>query len=420
MTASTLRTSAWALALAALLALAPALAAATTLRIVWIDERPDDAILTPAALLAFHDGQVDWFDPDRPAPQLLGRVLADLLRSRPYSIQEALRVELAPVEFRGFLGHPNADGDFSPPLPRWTRLNSAVLSIDANVHRYLSWLMVVQPGNDAFVGNEDPLRHRLFDDDGRFLGPFYIDVYGSEVQDAGLCANTETGLAWLDLSGQQPQACTDGEGAVRAHPGLNGSLRNPDGAPQRVLGATSTYSTNIVHRFDAEAADFSRAGQRLGRLLVSRVTGWVDQSGSWYSPARAGEGFSLQVLPPEPGEAARALVYWYTYAPDGSGRQVWLTGLAPIGGAIVPEVVIDLHRTEGGRFAATTNPATVVNRPWGRLRLYFDRCDRAQVAYESIDPAFGSGSFPIHRLGPPIEGLGWLCAGHPFGNPPPP
>jgi hypothetical protein len=418
MTASTRRIATWAAALVGLLA--PALAAATSLRIAWIDERPDDSILTPAALLAFHDGQVDWFDPERPAPQLLERVLADLMRSRPYAIQEALRVELPRAEFRGFLGDPNADGDFSPPLPRWTRLNNAYISLDPNFHRYLSWLLVVQPSNDAFVGNEDPLRHRLFDDDGRFLGPFYIDVYGSEVQDAGLCANTETGLAWLDESGRDPQACADGEGVVRAHPGLNGSLRNPDGTPQRVLGATSTYSSVIVQRYDADAADFSRAGRRLGRLVISRVNGWIDLSGSWYSPARAGEGFSLQVLPPEPGYPAQALVYWYTYAPDGSGRQAWLTGLAPIGGPSLPEVVIDLHRTEGGRLAATTNPANVVRQPWGRLRLYFDRCDRAQVSYESDDPAFGSGSFPIHRLGPPIEGLEWFCAGHPFGDPPRP
>lgn len=87
---------------------------------------------------------------------------------------------------------------------------------------------------------------------------------------------------------------------------------------------------------------------------------------------------------------------------------------------ILPELILDLHRTERDRLASTGNPATVARRPWGRLRLYFDRCDRAQVSFGSDDPAFGGGSFPIHRLGPPIEGLAWFCAGHPFGNPPTP
>mgnify|MGYP000906944394 CR=1 FL=1 len=149
-------------------------------------------------------------------------------------------------------------------------------------------------------------------------------------------------------------------------------------------------------------------------------TGWIDQAGAWYSPERAGEGFSLQVLPPGPDQPARALVYWYTYAPDGSGRQLWLTGLAPIQGISLPDFGIDLHRTEGGRFAATSNPATVVTRPWGRLELFFDRCDRAQVRFQSSDPAYGSGGFTIHRLGPPTEGLAWFCAGDPFGNTPTP
>ena len=292
------------LLLAAVAAVAmPALVAAATLRVAWIEDRPGGTILTPTGLLAFHDGDVDFFDLDRPAHALLQQALPELMvqRGRPLVLQ--LRDQLPGSEFRAFIAAPDPLAFIGTPPPFWPELRFASVTLDPQRHRYLSFLLPVQPGNDAFVGNEDPLRHRLFDDDGHFIGPFHIDVYGSDAFDAGLCDNTESQLAWLDRApGAGPQPCTGGEGEVRRHPGLNGSLRNPDGVPVGGLGASSTFSPDYPLSFDPVAADFSRPGRRLGRLIVSSDTGWFGASGSWYSPERSGEGFSLQVLPPgEPG-----------------------------------------------------------------------------------------------------------------------
>jgi hypothetical protein len=392
-------------------------ATAAMVRVAWIPDAEADSILIDSGLLAFHDGSLDFFDHERPPPALLARTLPPMQGLGEYSLQEALRGEYPQAEFRVFISppHPGISGAISPPRPRWPMRNQVVLDLIPGRHDYLSFLLPIQPSDDAYAGNEDAQRHRLFDPDGRFLGPFLIDVYGADAFDAGLCANDETDLAYLDRPATfEVQACTGGEGTVRRHPGLNGSLRNPDGVPVRVLGNTSTYSPFNPFHFDQVAADFTRPGKRLGRLIVSSETSWFGASGSWYSPERAGEGFSLQVLPPDPpGEPSRALVYWYTYAPDGSGRQVWLTGVGPITAQVsgwrLPTATVPLHVTAGGGFASTGNPANVVATPWGSLTLRFDGCDQATVSFQATQDTYGSGSFTVARLGPPVEGLAGLC-----------
>jgi hypothetical protein len=400
---------------AALLAL-PALAAAVVVRIAWIEQRPPDTLLSTFGLLAFHDGSLDFFDHDRPPSPLLDQALTSLISERIYSTQEALALQYPDAVWQSFQGRPRPQGAFSPTPPNYPRFNDVLRNLDPQRHRYLSFVVPLQPTNDAFAGN----------DEGRFLGPFRIAIYGSDVFDAGLCDNTEADLVWLDRSpyGGGLQLCAGGEGLVRQHPGLNGSLRNPDGVPVRVLGGTSTYSPSQIYHYDAVAADFSRPGHLLGHLSIVAQTGWVGPSGSWYSPERAGEGFSLQILPPVPGSGQpRAIVYWYTYAADGSGRQLWLTGAGTLSGNTRPQLGVFLHATGGGRFASTGNPGAVENLPWGSLQFDFDRCDRATATWTGTDPAFGSGSFAIHRLGPPIEGLDWQCSSadpfHPRPGPTP-
>jgi hypothetical protein len=404
--------SAWLRLLATGLLAASTAASAADLRIAWFEDRPGGTILTPSILVVAHDGDVDLFDLHRPASPLLRGALQELMSRRVTLLPLQLNSVYPDAKIGAFLAEP-IPATFASPPPLWPDRRYTTLIVDPQRHRYLSFLLTVQPTDDAFVGNDDALRHRLFDDDGRFLGPFHIDVYGSDALDAGVCANTETQLILLDRgpeAGVRPCSDGEGEGAVRPHPGLNGSLRNPGGVPVRVLGGTSSFSDEIVLEFDRIAADFSRPGRRLGRLVVSSNTSWFGASGAWYSPERAGEGFSLQVLPAaEPGGRSRALAYWYTYAPDGSGRQVWLTGVGEISSVWTPTSTIPLHRTQGGGFASTGNPENVVAVPWGEITVSFTDCDRATVAYRASEPGYGTGSFTVDRLGPPVEGLDWLC-----------
>lgn len=112
-------------------------------------------------------------------------------------------------------------------------------------------------------------------------------------------------------------------------------------------------------------------------------------SGSWYDPARSGEGFTIEVLGPD-----HALVVWYTY--DRNGGQMWLLGVGRIHGGRI--VVDPMARTVGTRFGPDFDPAQVQREAWGRVELSFDTCDRGRFSYQG--PAgFGSGEHALQRLG---------------------
>ncbi len=404
------------LALGSTAAIAQASVDSVQLQLRWIETLPDDAVHTPLFLFAFHNGEIDFFDHDRPAPALLADVLSRMTTAQELGgLIGELLPQFDPVQWVGMRSYPHGEADFSPPPPFWSRYRQATVTLDPRQHRFLSYVVRIQPSDDAFAGNEDPYEIQLFDADGRFVGPHYLDVFGSQVLDAGLCANQEASLQWLDWHLDPPTAgpaCEQGEGLVQRHPGLNGSQRNPDSAPQRVLGGT--LASEGVHPalfYDPVHADFSRPGYKLGRLTITRSdASRFAPTGSWYSPEHAGEGFNFELVEPHEGAGPpRLLVYWYTYEPDGSGRQVWLSGLAEMEPQQAGVIRVDLIRSEGGRFASTDNPDLVERTPWGHLDLSFHSCSEGTARYEPLDPDWPAGEYTIHRLSPAIEGLGWLC-----------
>lgn len=115
-------------------------------------------------------------------------------------------------------------------------------------------------------------------------------------------------------------------------------------------------------------------------------------SGSWFDPARSGEGFVLQMLPD-----GRPLVFWFTYPPAGEpGEQAWLIaqgGVVDGNSVLFPEVL----RPVGGRYGAAFDPAAVQRLPWGELRFTFEDCGTARVDYRG-PVAWGSGTRELQRL----------------------
>lgn len=386
------------------------------LQIRWIDTRPADGVFTPSFLFTFHDGAVDFYDYERPPGDHLIEFIESVREAVPLQQMWLSWGERYPdARFAALFSDPGGGGpQIGTPPPGWPRYQVADVGLDPSRHRFFSYLAAVLPSDDAFVGNEDPFEIELFDAEGRFTGPLYIDVFGSQVLDAGVCANREADLRLLDWLPPVPDdraPCSDGEGLVLPHPGLNGSQRNPEGEPQNILGGEFDHPHFGPIRYDPVDADFSRPGYKLGRLMITRGdASRFAPTGSWYSPERSGEGFNVELVEPQQGGGPpRMLVYWYTYEPDGSGRQIWLTGLGhmePQQGGLVR---VDLHRTEGGRFASTDNPGLVERIPWGHLDLSFTSCSQGTVRYEPLDPDWPAGEYTIHRLSPAIEGLGWVC-----------
>ena len=118
------------------------------------------------------------------------------------------------------------------------------------------------------------------------------------------------------------------------------------------------------------------------------VMSYAGQSGSWYNPARSGEGFDLQWL-----DNGAAIVTWYTY--DANGNQVWLLGVgSQQGNAIVFD---QMAITNGPKFGAAYNKADLQQDDWGSLTLTLD-CNGGTAHYASKQAAFGSGDLTLTRL----------------------
>lgn len=79
---------------------------------------------------------------------------------------------------------------------------TASVEIDVDVaNRFFSFLSMVIPSNDTFIGNDDPLAYELFDASGAYLGDRVITVDNADVWDAGTEANDGLGAAFSAAGG---------------------------------------------------------------------------------------------------------------------------------------------------------------------------------------------------------------------------
>ncbi|MFU8831355.1 MAG: hypothetical protein ACNA7J_04275 [Wenzhouxiangella sp.] len=132
-----------------------------------------------------------------------------------------------------------------------------------------------------------------------------------------------------------------------------------------------------------------------------------DLSGLWFNPERSGEGFVLEVLPD-----GRAVVYWFTYRPDATGRQVWMIGEGqmessnigtPPPDAAAYWVAFDAMIQPGGTVSGPGfDPSAIELVDWGKLHLDFFRQGTARASWESQLDGYGSGSYPLERLARPM------------------
>lgn len=126
----------------------------------------------------------------------------------------------------------------------------------------------------------------------------------------------------------------------------------------------------------------------------AQVPRWVGpaHTGSWFSPERSGEGFTIQVL-----ADGRVVAVWYTFPPVGSSAaQAWIIAED---GRIEGDRVrfAQAITTRGPRFGPTFDPAQVQRIPWGPIEFRFVSCNTAELTYAG-PPAWGSGTRQLSRI----------------------
>ena len=181
------------------------------------------------------------------------------------------------------------------------------------------------------------------------------------------------------------------------------------GAPVRLGTATLTFisCTDAVLDYQFNAAGGSRSGQVVLQRLLKNVScdevtpvanaprGFLN-SGAWYEPATAGQGFLFEVNP-----ADRQLFgAWYTFSPGGPADYRWYTlQVGNVDAASTRISAVPVFETTGGRF--DRNESTSI-RQVGEATIDFTSCTSGQVSYRFTvgELAGRSGVIPLGRVGP--------------------
>jgi glucose/arabinose dehydrogenase len=113
-------------------------------------------------------------------------------------------------------------------------------------------------------------------------------------------------------------------------------------------------------------------------------------SGTWYQPAEDGHGLQVQVF--GYGAQRQLLAVWYAYL---DGTQRWMLGLGPVDG---DSAHLDMISADGPGFPPDFDPGQVTRRTWGTLDFTVLDADTARIAWDSVQPGYGSGSLDLVRL----------------------
>jgi N-acetylneuraminic acid mutarotase len=119
------------------------------------------------------------------------------------------------------------------------------------------------------------------------------------------------------------------------------------------------------------------------------IEGLKQRTALWFDPAHNGEGWVAEELPD-----GRTQFFWYTY--DASGEQAWVLGVSPDSGDHLS--ITDMYRPIGTRFGSAFDPSAVQRSGWGRVDLDYSSCNAGELRYQSVVPAFGSGTLRPTRV----------------------
>ncbi len=211
--------------------------------------------------LGFHDGSFDLFD----IGGLGGLKVERLAEDGDASVIQTEFAEAVGGDKGGIdLVLTAPEGLEAAPIFDPGDMASVKVTVDPNTNRYLSYMSMVVPSNDAFIGNHDPHAIELFDAAGHFKGKKIVTILGSMVWDAGTELNNEMQAGFLNQT--EPNTGTTTNCPVLPHPGLIGSYGNPGGVPI-ALGATNPLGVYL----DPVATDFTIPYAVVARITIEPV-----------------------------------------------------------------------------------------------------------------------------------------------------
>ena len=168
-------------------------AMAATLEFKVTNTQSADGLFLTPFFLALHDGNYDTFNSGSAARAGVEDIaetgnVATQLAAAPANVATGVAL--------------NADGFGGAPVIDPGETARVQINVDPNSQNFLSFLSMVIPSNDAFIGNDNPMAYQLFDM-GVFTGLTQINIYGGDVWDAGTEDNTNFGAAFNAAGGAE-------------------------------------------------------------------------------------------------------------------------------------------------------------------------------------------------------------------------
>lgn len=186
-----------------------------------------DFSLTPL-WFGFHNGLFDAFDAGSAASPAL-EAIAELGDVGPITAD----FTAAPGVPGDIQGVAAAAGNGVPPIEPGETGVGFVTPINPAAYQYFSFASMLVPTNDTFIGNDDPFAYQVFnaageliDENGQVTTERVIQIFGSDLYDAGTEVNQDLGAAFT-----QGQVGTEGDdegGLITVGSDLSPFLGNTD------------------------------------------------------------------------------------------------------------------------------------------------------------------------------------------------
>ena len=201
---------------AATVAVGMAGAAQAQVQVTIENLQPDEGFFFTPVWLGFHDGGYDLFDSGAAASGGLELIAEEGDTSMLSGMFLAATNGDGTNRYDATFTSPS--GIAGPPVFGPGDSETMTFNVtDPGSNQYLSLASMVIPSNDAFFGNGDPMAYQVFNADGSFAGPLTIEIFGSNIYDAGTESNTTMGAAFSAVGG----TATDEGGTVALHAGLD-------------------------------------------------------------------------------------------------------------------------------------------------------------------------------------------------------
>jgi hypothetical protein len=158
-------------------------------------------------------------------------------------IQNVAELADASVLSSDFAGHGSQTVVGGAPIGPGGSASGLLNVTTPSMDRYLSFASMVVPSNDFFFGNANPTAFALFDAAGHFNGPLTIQIFGSNVWDAGTEVNDiNFGAAFIVGDNIADHTAEGGVvGLVFGGPADNTAYLNS------ILGQPTPYGYDISH-----------------------------------------------------------------------------------------------------------------------------------------------------------------------------